>query len=249
MRHNPHNKLDISVIAILKKTFLKTNHNTWIMKNMGTQSVYFRFTYLLMLVFVISCAGNRPQSIHPPETQQRRKAPPPKEFVLGTGDTIQINVWRNEDLKRTIKIGPSGKIYIPLVGEIEARGLTVTQLRKTLIKGFSDYIKNPYVDINLVSVTSQKIHILGEVNNPGTIIIQEPLRLWEVIANAGGFTTDANQEHVLIIHNDDNVVQTKIIALNLDDLFSNEISVQATYVNAGDIVYITETKLAGFEKF
>ncbi|MCK5679569.1 hypothetical protein KAI46_02005, partial [bacterium] len=73
---------------------------------------------------------------------------------------------------------------------------------------------------------------------------------WEVIANAGGFTTDANQEHVLIIHNDNNsVAQTKIIELNLDDMFSNGVNGRTTYVNAGDIVYITETKLASFEKF
>ncbi|MCK5686063.1 polysaccharide biosynthesis/export family protein [bacterium] len=202
-----------------------------------------------MLVFVISCAGNKPQSIHPPETQQLREAPPQKEFVLGLGDTILINVWRNEDLKRTIKIGPSGKIYVPLIGEIEARGLTVTQLRNKLIQGFADYIKEPYVDISLVSVTSQKIHILGEVNNPGTIIIQEPLRLWEVIANAGGLTNNANQERVLIIRNDNNVVQTKVIELNLDNMLNHGVNGQVTYVNAGDVVYIAEIKLASFERF
>lgn len=124
-------------------------------------------------------------------TLQRRVETAPA-YVLGPGDQILIHVEDMENMPSgPIRIDPSGEIDLPMMGRIEAGGLTVQQLHDALVKKASKYIASPDVTINLSGMESRPVSVVGEVANPGIHQITGPTRLLDVLSLSGGLKTDA----------------------------------------------------------
>ena len=133
-----------------------------------------QFFLVSLLLLIISCSGHQhnqdikdSETLPTPGGQEQKNNPEPYQFVLGVGDEVTINVWRHDDLKRSVTIDPQGNIYLPMVGEIMASGMTISDLRQAITIRLSKYIKNPTVDINASVIQSQKYYMLGEVKTPG----------------------------------------------------------------------------------
>jgi polysaccharide biosynthesis/export protein len=172
-------------------------------------------------------------------------------FILGPGDKIQIEVYRHDDLKKTIQIDPSGKIAYPFIGEIEAGGLSTSQLKNKIQAGLSRVILDPQVFINIPgdstsagsSIRSQNVIILGEVKNPGLFGMDRPLSAIEMVAMAGGFTTNAEGENVFLLRGGTN--NPEMFTLNLKMVLSGQDLTQNVPLQTGDILYVPVT---GMEK-
>ncbi|GAC1389281.1 MAG: hypothetical protein NVSMB31_05050 [Vulcanimicrobiaceae bacterium] len=114
------------------------------------------------------------------------------DYVLGPEDQISIHVVDFEEIPdKPTRIDPSGAIDLPLLGHVEAAGLTTGQLRDSLIPKLRRYVKEPRVSINVIEFHSQPVSVLGAVNTPGVHQIEGPRRLLELISMAGGLRTDA----------------------------------------------------------
>jgi polysaccharide export outer membrane protein len=201
-------------------------------------------------LLIISCSGHKIVQDNSGEKgiiDKQETVAPSSPFILGSGDEITINVWRNEDLNRTILIDPSGNIYLPLAGKVEASGLTISQLREKITLRLSKYIINPQVDINVSSLKSQKVHILGEVKSPGTFTLDQKMLAWEAISQAGGFTTDANQKEVLLVRNENGAA--RVTALNIHDMLKTGKIDQDIYLRSGDVIYVAPTFIANLDRF
>ncbi len=122
---------------------------------------------------------------------QRRTETVP-EYVLGPGDQIVLHVDDMDDVPQgPIRIDPSGQIDLPLVGRVQAGGLTVEQLHDQLASKLSKYISHPDVTINLTGMESRPVSVVGEVANPGMHQISGPTRLLDVVSLSGGLKPDA----------------------------------------------------------
>lgn len=111
-----------------------------------------------------------------------------RQYVLRYGDTLNLKVVENEKL--TIEqqpIRPDGRVSMPLIGEIQAGGLTVTQLTERVTKAYGRFFVDPHVVINVATFRPLDISIVGLVNKPGTYQVREPIRLMQAIALGGGF--------------------------------------------------------------
>lgn len=108
------------------------------------------------------------------------------EFILGVGDTIEISVYRQEDLQKTVKIDNSGRIMLPLIGDVQAAGVGIFKLRDEIKEKLSKYLIDPQVLVAISTVQSQKIMVLGEVNNPGIFTLDTDIGILEAISKAGG---------------------------------------------------------------
>lgn len=205
--------------------------------------------WVLPFLLFFSCATDRVMNDINGEGERvlQVEAAPPSPFVLGSGDEIAVSVWRNEDLKRQVQIGPSGVIYLPLVGEIKASGSTIGELREKITVGLSQYIVDPQVDINVLSVKSQKVHVLGEVKSPGTFALETNTMAWEAISNAGGFTTDADKKRVLLIRTEKD--RATVAAINIDDMIKKGKITKEVYLRNRDIVYVLPSFIANVERF
>jgi len=162
------------------------------------------------------------------------------DYVLRAGDTIEMIVYREQDLSIRSKIGKDGMVQIPLLGEVKIGGLTVraaTALIRT--KYNADYLVEPQVYVNVSAYKTTKFTIIGQVNKPGTYEYSEsePLGLLEAIGMAGGFTRIADRGHVIVKRREgDKVRTTKVNAKKLTDSGVDQFLIQS-----GDVINIGES--------
>jgi protein involved in polysaccharide export with SLBB domain len=179
---------------------------------------------------------------------------PTSYYILGEGDSLEINVWRYDSMKRSIRLDTSGNVSLPLVGQIRVAGLTVQQANEEITNRLSKYFIDPQVDIQVTEVRSQRIYLLGEVANPGSFPLDHKTSVWEIIAK-GAFNKDANMEEVLLIRNNipngENQGDTRIFALNLNPakIGADSASVVPGYLQNGDIIYVPPLKIADVSRF
>jgi len=147
-------------------------------------------------------------------------------YTLGPGDQLHIIVFGEADLTGDFRIGPSGNLPFPLIGEVEARGLTAPQLGRTIEQRLQEgYVRAPRVSVSISQY--RPFFILGEVQTPGTYPYSADLTVMSAVATAGGFTYRANRRRVYIRR----AGETEERALDLDG---------ETRVQPGDTVRIGE---------
>ncbi|MCX8043465.1 MAG: polysaccharide export protein, partial [Desulfobacterota bacterium] len=115
-------------------------------------------------------------------------------YVIGCGDRLSIKVWGKENLNTDAIVRPDGKISVPLIGDIQVRGLRVEDLKEELDKRFSEYVFEPSVSVTVVDIKSLKFYVLGEVTRPGEFDLIVPTDILRAIAMAGGFTIYAKKD-------------------------------------------------------
>lgn len=169
------------------------------------------------------------------------------EFVLGVGDIIEITVYRHDDLKRSIKINSTGKIMFPLIGDVQASGVGVLNLRDELKERLSKYIVDPQITIDISTIQSQKIIVLGEVRSPGIFTLDSDLTIMDAISKAGGMTTDAKLSNVILIRR--NQGKPQVASLDLKKVFNDGDFSQNIALQNGDVVYLPATVIADVSRF
>ncbi len=168
------------------------------------------------------------------------------QFILGVGDTIDINVYRQDELNTSVKIGTSGRIMFPLIGDVEVAGKSVFKLRNELREELSKYFVNPQVIINVSAIHSQKVIVLGAVKKPGVFPLSSNISAVEVIAQAGGATPDAKLDNVILARGVKD--EQKVVSLDLKKAFNGDFSQDRTLLG-GDIVYVPNTTISNAGRF
>jgi len=120
-------------------------------------------------------------------------------FVIGNDDVLAINVWKEPDISRSIPVRSDGKISLPLVGEVQAAGLTPLKLEKDIAEKLKSFISEPEVTVMVQQVNSQKFNILGQVNKPGSYVIANSLTVLDALALAGGFRDFAKKKSIYVL--------------------------------------------------
>lgn len=120
------------------------------------------------------------------------------EYQLGTGDQLRVIVFGEDDLSGAFVVGSQGIVAFPLVGEVQAAGLTVLEFTNTLQTRLARYIRQPIVSVEVTNY--RPFFILGEVQRPGTYPYSARLTVQNAVATAGGFTYRANMRRVFIKH-------------------------------------------------
>jgi polysaccharide export outer membrane protein len=122
-----------------------------------------------------------------------------KEYRLGPGDKLRIEVYKDSQLSQSVQIRPDGKITLPLVGDTEAAGRTPIELRDQLTTALKEYVTNPVVTVIVVEAVASQIFVMGEVARSGPIQLNGPTNVLQALAMAGGFKEFANTKAVKIL--------------------------------------------------
>lgn len=148
--------------------------------------------------FAVAQAASDPQD--PPETaSEATSAPHNDSFVIGNDDKLNINVWKDAELTKTVQVRPDGKISMPLIGELQASGRTPLQLENEISDKLKAFISQPDVTVIVEQINSQKFNILGKVAKPGSYPLTTTTTVLDAIAEAGGFLDFAKQKSVYIL--------------------------------------------------
>lgn len=127
------------------------------------------------------------------------------EYKLGPGDQLRIIVFNEPDLSSQYLVNSQGMIAYPLVGTVQAAGLTLTEFSTSLATALQTYIRQPNVTVEVANY--RPFFILGEVTRPGTYPYSANLTVQNAVATAGGFTYRANRGRVYIRHASDQAEQ------------------------------------------
>lgn len=120
--------------------------------------------------------------------------------LIGPLDTIQVDVFNVPELSREMQVDASGRISMPLVGTVDARGKTASELASAVEAALRGrYVRNPDVTINIKSSVSQVVTIDGQVVEPGLYPVTNQMTLLRAIASAKGLAEFAKQNDVVIL--------------------------------------------------
>ncbi len=120
-------------------------------------------------------------------------------YRIGADDVLTVNVWHEPEVSRNVPVRPDGKISLPLVGDVQAAGMTPTELKNELEAHFTKYLTNPVVSVIVAEIRSQRINVLGQVLRPGTYALIPPMNVIDAVATAGGLREFAKPNKIYVL--------------------------------------------------
>lgn len=121
------------------------------------------------------------------------------DYRIGPEDILDIQVWKNTELSRTVPVRPDGKISLPLVNDIQASGLTPADLRQQITDRLSEYVPQAEVAVIVREIHSAKVAVMGSVKMPGRYEVKSPATVMELIAQAQGLTEFAARDRIVVL--------------------------------------------------
>ena len=178
----------------------------------------------------------KPQSAPPPNpggtSETTVAAVDPNKYLIGPEDVLYIKVWREPDFSLAAVVRPDGKITMPLIGEVQAGGLTPLQLTKSLTELLTKYINSPDVTVFVTDVRSKKYYIDGEVFRPGSFPLITPTTILEALSNAGGFKEFSNPAKIRILRG------STVLKFNYKEVTAGKKMEQNILVENGDHIIV-----------
>ena len=160
-----------------------------------------------------------------------------EDYQIGAEDVLDVQVWKNEALSKVVTVRPDGKISLPLIGEVEAAGLTPVQLKDQITEKVRGYYKDaPPVSVIVQRASNSTVYILGEVQQPGRHPLHYSTTILQAIALAGGFTPFASTNNIMIIRNDNN--NTQLLKIRYKDIMSGKHLDDNVTLRPGDIIMV-----------
>jgi polysaccharide export outer membrane protein len=153
-------------------------------------------TLVARLAIAASVVSATPGFAHEPQPASEGC---PVSYVIGPEDVLDIAVWNNTEISRTVPVRPDGKISLPLLNDVQAAGLTPMQLRETLTKALDEYIPRSALSVVVREVHSFKVAVIGQVKTPGRYELKDRATVLDVLAMAGGLTEYASRSRMVVL--------------------------------------------------
>ena len=157
-------------------------------------------------------------------------------YLIGPGDVLEISVWNEPDLNKTLVVPPDGVISFPLINPIKVTNLTITALKKAVTKKISEYIPDATVTVLLIKINSLKAYVIGKVKGAGEYSINLDTTVLQILAKAGGLTPFASDGNIKILRQKNK----KIINIPFDygEVEKGKNLEQNIVLEAGDVVLV-----------
>ena len=197
-----------------------------------------RFTFLAITSSVLMLTGCATSGTAPPPDAQL----PSHDYLIGPGDSVNINVWRNPEVSQSVPVRPDGKITTPLVEDLQASGKTATELARDIEKVLGKYIQQPVVTVivtGFVGPYTEQIRVIGQAAKPQALPYRKDMSLIDVIIAVGGVTEFASGNKATIVRMVDGKQQTYGVRIN-DLIKQGDISAN-TPMRPGDVLIIPES--------
>ncbi|HET9000557.1 MAG TPA: polysaccharide biosynthesis/export family protein [bacterium] len=192
-----------------------------------------RITILAALLLVTSLVDGSPAApVQPPPTNPGV----PDNYILGPGDQIEINVFGEPDLTRTVTIKPDGIIALPLINQVTATGKTAAQLEAELTRLYSKYLKKPSVSVLVRQFRMNPIYVMGEVSKPGRYDLTYEMTFLDALTLAGGATDKANLDGSQLVRVENG--KNKAIPIKANQMIQGKAATPNLKLQPGDLIYV-----------
>jgi len=185
-----------------------------------------------------AAAQDKKQGTAPAAQTAAREAGTPftPEYLIGPGDMLDISVWKEEALTKTVVVLPDGKISFPLIGQVEAAGRTVDDLKQEIAKRIIKFAPKEEVNLEVKQVNSMLIYVIGRVNQPGRVILNTNVDVLQALSIAGGLNPFAKRSQIKVFRKEGG--KTTILRFNYDEVTDGEKLEQNVILKRGDVVVV-----------
>jgi polysaccharide biosynthesis/export protein len=173
----------------------------------------------------------------PAVTGTNQLNPQSPDYIIGDGDLLAINVWHEQEISRVLPVRPDGKLTLPLLGDIEAKGCTPKQLQDNIAKGLRKYLENPEVAVMVQEPRSRHFSIVGQVTRPGSFSLNQPLTVLDALALSGGFRDFAKESKIYLLRSAPNGTRQRI-PFNYKKVVRGESPNQNVLLQPGDTIVV-----------
>jgi polysaccharide export outer membrane protein len=156
----------------------------------------------------------------------------PRVYEIGPEDVLKILVWQQPEFSGIHSVRPDGKISLPLIGDVQAEGLTPNRLKVALTQALTDWVEMPDVTVSIQQVNSKSYRVNGWVNQPGKYPLVTPIRIYQAIVDAGGFREFAKLKEVIVMRG------AERIKFNADDYRKGKNLDKNILVENGDLIEV-----------
>jgi len=195
----------------------------------------------LLCVLALAACGSPAMNMPPPATNAAANA---SDYLLGPGDTLNVFVYRAPELSQgDLPIRPDGRISLPLVPDIEAAGLTPTQLARLIETRLKEYVRDPNVTVmvrSFVGPSSRQIRVIGEAAQPMAMPYRDGQTVLDVMINARGLTRYAAGNRAEIVRRSTPNGPAQVIPVRLADLLRDGDISQDIPMQPGDTLVIPQ---------
>ena len=165
------------------------------------------------------------------------------EYLIYPGDELDIQTPTAPELNRAVRVGPDGRISMPLVGQVMAADRSLPELEASLAEAYASQLRHPMVEVTLTQAGPLKVWVDGEVRTPGVYDMPGDIEAWQAVIMAGGFLPTARRGQVALIRRGPgNVRMMRVVDLSGPNT-------TAVALRRSDIIYVPRTTLAELAVF
>jgi len=165
------------------------------------------FAMILLVCFIADTAqaerDSRANQSKGPKAQVSvapdQNVPNDPAYKIGPQDVLKVDVWKEDQLTRTVPVRPDGKITLPLLNDVQAAGLTPMDLAGIIRDELKNYVNNPQVTVSVTEINSRRIYVTGEVVKAGTYPLLPQMTVLQALSSSGGFTQFARIKNIHIL--------------------------------------------------
>jgi polysaccharide export outer membrane protein len=157
-------------------------------------------------------------------------------YEVQPSDRLQVSVWREPELTQEVIVRPDGAFSFPIVGEVNAVGKTVEELRRELVQALTRIIPDPVVTVSVLEIRGNKVYVIGQVNQPGEFIVNPRVDVIQALSLAGGTTAFASPSEIFVLRRANG--QQERLPFNFDDVLRGRDLEQNVLLRSGDIVVV-----------
>lgn len=165
-----------------------------------------------------------------------KSAAPDGSYIIGEEDVLNISVWKEGEITKTVPVRPDGKISLPLINDVQAAGLTPVQLGASITEKLRKFIADPQVTVIVAAINSRRIFIVGEVSRAGAFPMLPNMTVMQALSSAGGFSQFANLKEIYVLRNEDG--KQSVIPFNYKEAIRGKRAEQNILLKPGDTIVV-----------
>jgi polysaccharide biosynthesis/export protein len=193
-----------------------------------------------------ACQSAPPQAI--PASAAPRPALAEQVYRVGPGDELDIRFFHNPELDQQLPVRPDGRLALLLVGELEVAGLSVPELRETLVERYGEHLKLPEIAVAVKGFAAQQVYVGGEVGQPAVLPLTPGMTVRQAITQSGGALTTARLGNVLVLR-DQGTSKPQVFAVDLHYGIGHENIGEDLVLAPKDVVFVPKTYIAEVNQF
>lgn len=168
-------------------------------------------------------------------------------FRFGSGDRLQVQVYRHEDLNSDLIVAPDGTITLPLLGRLQVAGKSYEELVATIEEGLRKYYTDAAVAVNVLEVTNRKVFVVGEVGSPAVLQLTGTMHVLEALVRTGGINPDARTSNLLLVRGDPGS-PAELFTIDARAMLAGDLR-QNVALQPGDILVVPTKTIVNAERF